>query len=152
MNDLEIVITETKAQIIIKKELPVIEASPIQIRQLFQNLLSNSLKFVKADVIPKIEITYKRTSGREIDENLSDEEYYIFTIRDNGIGFNPDFKDKIFTIFQRLHSNDVFDGTGIGLAICKKIVDKHRGFIFAESVLNEGALFNIILPVYQATH
>jgi len=149
IDDLEIVITETKAQIIIEKKLPVIEANSIQIRQLFQNILSNSLKFVNPDIIPRIEITYKRTSGKEIDENIADEQYYIFIIKDNGIGFDPDFKNKIFTIFQRLHNNDVFNGTGIGLAICKKIVDKHRGYIFAESVLNEGALFKIILPVYQ---
>jgi len=153
ISDFEIVLTETKAKIIIEKELPVIEANSSQMRQLFQNLISNSLKFVKTDTIPEISITYEIITGMEIeqiDNSLLNEKFCKIYIRDNGIGFEPEYIDKVFTIFQRLNNNSIYKGTGIGLAICKKITEKHYGFITAESKLNEGALFTITLPVCQA--
>ncbi len=152
ISDLEMVINETKAVITIEKELPVIEANSSQMRQLFQNIISNALKFIKAGVIPHITITYESVKGEEIDnmeESRRNENFYIFYIKDNGIGFDPEYIDKIFTIFQRLNNNAAYPGTGIGLAICKKTVEKHNGFITAESKPDEGALFRIILPVCQ---
>ncbi|HMH33036.1 MAG TPA: ATP-binding protein [Puia sp.] len=151
MSDLEIVIQETGAEIKIEKELPVIEADSIQMRQLFQNLISNSLKFKKHDTIPRINIGYENKMGKEIEhthENMQEEPFHVFLIRDNGIGFDPQYSNRIFTIFQRLNSNSRFKGTGIGLAICKKIVDKHHGYIKAESKLDEGTLFTVTLPVH----
>ena len=152
-SNLEIVIKETKAKITIEKELPVIEANSSQMRQLFQNLLSNSLKFIKDGIIPEISITYEIKKGHEIekmDESMLNEKFCIFHVKDNGIGFKEEYINKIFTLFQRLHNHTVYHGTGIGLAICKKIVEKHNGYITAESKQNEGSLFTITLPVSQA--
>jgi PAS domain S-box-containing protein len=151
-SNLEIVIKESKAKITIEKELPFIEANSTQMRQLFQNLISNSLKFIKAGVIPDISITYEIKKGKEIDkldERILDDIFCVFYIKDNGIGFSEEYSNKIFTIFQRLHSNSAYDGTGIGLAICKKIVERHNGYITAESKPGEGSLFTIILPISQ---
>jgi PAS domain S-box-containing protein len=155
ISDLEIVITEKKANIIIEKDLPVIEADSSQMRQLFQNIITNSLKFINAYSSPQISITYESIRGKEIeqiDEGMYNEMFYKFYIKDNGIGFMPEYINKIFTIFQRLNNNATYPGTGIGLAICKKIVEKHHGYITAESKLNEGAVFTIILPVCQTTY
>jgi len=84
-----------------------------------------------------------------MDERIVDDIFCVFYIKDNGIGFSEEYSNKIFTIFQRLHSNAHYHGTGIGLAICKKIVEKHNGFITAESKPGEGSLFTIILPISQ---
>jgi signal transduction histidine kinase len=107
-------------------------------RQVFQNIISNSLKFVQANVIPKITITYEILNGNEIerlDESRLNEKILKIRIRDNGIGFNQDYSSKIFTIFKRLNNNSLYKGTGIGLAICKKVIENHNGFITAESNL-----------------
>jgi PAS domain S-box-containing protein len=149
VSDLEISIAESGAKIIFGEGFPVIEANTIQIRRLFQNIIGNSLKFIKAGITPQIEITHSKSSGIKIDDSLPDEEFCVFTIRDNGIGFNPEYKNKIFTIFQRLHNNDIYAGTGIGLAICRKIVGKHHGYIFADSKPNEGVSVQILLPMFQ---
>lgn len=155
LSDLEIVIQETNAQITIIEQLPVIEANASQMRQLFQNIISNSLKFINPDKDPRISISYETRKGRQIglvDEDWVDEEFYRFYLKDNGIGFEQKHVNKIFTIFQRLNSNAAYQGTGIGLAICKKIVKRHNGFISAESNLNQGALFTITLPACQVAH
>ena len=149
VSDLEISITESNAKIIFGGNFPVIEANAIQIRRLFQNIIGNSLKFIKAGITPEIEIMYSRSSGIKIDNSLPEDEFCVFTIRDNGIGFKPEYKNKIFTIFQRLHNNDIYTGTGIGLAICKKIVGKHHGYIYADSKPNEGVSIKILLPMFQ---
>ena len=152
VSDLDIVLKETKAMITVVEELPIIEANPGQIRQLFQNIISNSLKFIKPNILPQISITYKIANGRQvgkIDECTLDTKFCIIYIKDNGIGFNPAYASKIFTIFQRLHNNTLYEGTGIGLAICKRIVEKHHGLIIAESKPGEGALFTITLPLFQ---
>ena len=154
-SDLEVVIKDTKAKITIEKELPVIEANGSQMRQLFQNIISNSLKFIKPGTIPEISIAYENIMGTEIESpgmiepGMRDKMFCGLHIKDNGIGFDPAYASKIFTIFQRLHNNSVYKGTGIGLAICKKIVEKHKGFISAASTPGEGALFTIILPLCQ---
>jgi PAS domain S-box-containing protein len=155
LSDLEIVIQETNAQITVIEQLPVIEANASQMRQLFQNLISNSLKFISPDNDPRITISYETAKGRQIgltDEDWVDEQFYRFYLKDNGIGFNPKHGHKIFTIFQRLNSHAAYQGTGIGLAICKKIVKRHNGFISAESNLSQGALFTITLPARQAVY
>lgn len=120
-------------------DLSMVEADPIQIRQLFQNLIGNSLKYCEKGVAPVIHIFSQPVSGDKID---------IF-IKDNGIGFEEEYSDRIFGLFQRLHGIGTYSGTGMGLAICKKIVERHGGTIKAKSVLGEGSTFIITLPKKQ---
>ncbi|MBW4601881.1 MAG: GAF domain-containing protein [Calothrix sp. FI2-JRJ7] len=125
---------ETKA-IITHDDLPTVMADRTQLMQLFQNLVGNAIKF-HSDETPKIHISTTR---------LEDE--WLFSVYDNGIGIDPKFSERIFVIFQRLHTRDEYPGTGMGLAICKKIIECHRGRIWVESKLGEGATFNFTLPV-----
>ena len=109
-------------------------------RQLFQNLLTNALKFVSSERTPRIEISV---------EDLGDKSYK-FSIRDNGIGIEKEFFERIFTVFQRLHTREEFEGTGIGLALCRKIVRNHKGEIWLESTPGEGTTFYFTLNnVYE---
>jgi two-component system CheB/CheR fusion protein len=152
ISDFEIVIKETNAEIIIENELPVIEANAIQMRQLLQNIISNSLKFIKPGVLPQIRITSEIVKANDIagtDVGVLNEKVLVIKISDNGIGFNQDYASKIFTIFQRLNNNSLYKGTGIGLAICKKIIETHHGIITAESKMKEGAIFTIAIPVFH---
>jgi PAS domain S-box-containing protein len=119
---------------IILKNLPVIKAARTYLSQLFQNLIENALKF-HGEEAPVIEIESKQLNGE-----------WEFTVKDNGIGISPEYKDRIFVIFQRLHSRDKYAGTGIGLAICKKIVELHGGRIWIESTLGEGTSFHFTIP------
>jgi signal transduction histidine kinase len=129
---------------------------PIQFRQLIQNLLGNALKFSKTDKSPHIIVTSKIARGSELYKEkmmalqlrrLSpDRSYCHITFSDNGIGFEPEFKEQIFEVFQRLHSKKEYEGTGIGLAIVKKIVENHNGIITATSELDKGATFDIYIP------
>lgn len=129
--------------------LPRMKVIPFQFRQLLTNIISNSLKFSKPGIQPHISIGVNIIKGGEIKEPESDpnKTYYHLSVSDNGIGFEPDFKRRIFEIFQRLHAHHIYDGTGIGLAICKKIVENHNGFITADGDLNKGSTFHIYLPV-----
>lgn len=130
-------------------DLPVIHAIPSQIRQLFQNLISNSIKFSKAGCTPEIHIQTEVIKGANIphiDKKLFENTFYKIYIKDNGIGFDSKFAEEIFVVFKRLHTYHQFEGTGIGLSICKKIVEKHQGFITAQSTLDEGSTFIITLP------
>jgi signal transduction histidine kinase len=130
--------------------LPIIQGIPSQLIQLFSNLLSNSLKFARPHVAPVISISSSAASESEISKypGLSaDKSYYCVEFRDNGIGFNEEHTDRIFKIFQRLHGKTEFEGTGIGLSICRKIAETHHGYIAALPVLNGGATFHILLPV-----
>lgn len=134
---------------IIAGDLPVINAIPSQIRQLFQNLISNSIKFSKLGSTPEIHIRTEVIKGAhipQVDKKLFENTFYKIYIRDNGIGFESKFAEEIFVVFKRLHTYHQFEGTGIGLSICKKIVEKHKGFITAQSQLNEGSTFIITLP------
>ncbi|GAB3166964.1 PAS domain-containing protein [Telluribacter humicola] len=146
--DLELLISEKNASITVS-DLPTIEAVHRQIHQLFYNLLSNALKFSKPGVPPVISVTCQKLNRDlvaqhpDLDNRRS---YYEFEVKDNGIGFGQNYADKIFVIFQRLHSKDAYSGTGIGLALAKKVVMKHGGKIWAESREGEGATFKIILP------
>ena len=147
LSDLQIRIEEAKAEVRFG-ELPVIEADPTQIRQLLQNLLSNALKFRKADQTPVIEVAAStRPSSMPLDFPQGEIE---LTIRDNGIGFDNAYKDQIFKIFQRLHGRMEYEGTGIGLATCRKIVDRHSGTIDADGRPGIGTTFTVVLPVVRA--
>ena len=112
------------------------------------NLISNALKFSKPETPSYIVITSKIVKGSQlINEKLSPEKLYChITVKDNGIGFEPRFKERIFEVFQKLHGKEVYGGTGIGLAIVKKIVENHNGIITATSELNKGATFDIYIP------
>jgi len=137
--------------------LPVLEAIPLQMSQLFGNLISNSIKYSKAGVPPVITMTARIIDGQDAGKYLEKEplkaiRYYKIEFRDNGIGFDPKYADKIFNIFQRLHTKEEYTGTGIGLAMCKKILQNHHGNILAEGFQNEGALFTIIIPEKQDIH
>jgi signal transduction histidine kinase len=119
-----------------------------QFRQLMHNLISNALKFSRADVRSHIKINSRIVKGHMVDaEKLSPEkDYSHITVRDNGIGFEPHFSQRIFEVFQKLHNKEEYPGTGIGLAIVKKIVENHNGIITASSELGQGARFDIYIP------
>jgi len=142
-------IIHAKNAIIDVAPLPPFEIIPFQFRQLLTNIISNSIKFSKQDCRPHVSIKAKFVKGDLIDEPEADPEktYYHLSFEDNGIGFEQKFGKKIFEIFQRLHGRYEYPGTGIGLAICKKIVENHYGFITANGRMNEGARFDIYLPV-----
>ncbi|MDB5252632.1 MAG: hypothetical protein JWP27_1801 [Flaviaesturariibacter sp.] len=139
---------EQKGARIESDQLPEARIVASQFRQLFQNLLSNSLKFSREGVQPVISITHSILTATELESfNLPKATNYLrLTFRDNGIGFGNESAGKIFQIFQRLHGRSEYEGTGIGLAICKKIVEHHGGVIFATGVPDEGATFTILLP------
>ena len=141
-------IKEKKA-IISSDNLPAIKLIPSQIRQLFQNLISNSLKFAKKDEPPLLSITHGFVNGKQLsNEGINSEvDYLQLNFKDNGIGFDQKDKEKIFELFKRLHTRNEYSGTGIGLAIVKRIVDNHDGFVSAESKVQKGAGFKIFLPV-----
>jgi len=145
LSDLEIAIKESNAQVNVD-ELPVIQADKSQMQQLFLNLLSNAVKFRKAGTTPRIDITYEDVN--EFSEELNvDTQWQVVTIKDNGIGFSQEYADKIFVPFQRLHGRSEYKGTGIGLSVCRRIVERHGGIINAQSIEGEGATFTIKLPV-----
>ncbi|WP_418636849.1 CHASE3 domain-containing protein [Winogradskyella sp.] len=139
---------EEKQAKIICDDLPTMEVISFQIQQLFINLISNSLKYSKEDVPPIIEITHEEVRSRDV-EQIKESLYkfhHKITFKDNGIGFEQTYAEKIFLLFNRLHGKSEYSGTGIGLAICKKIVENHKGVIIAEGKPNIGATFIIYLP------
>ena len=129
--------------------LPQMTVIPFQMKQLFQNLMNNSLKYSKENIAPVINVTYSKTKTQDIPEinTVKYSIYHTITITDNGIGFNQEYADKVFILFNRLHGKNEYSGTGIGLSICKKIVENHEGYIFAKGVPNVGATFIIYLPL-----
>ncbi len=143
LSDLEVRVEQTGTTIVCAP-LPVIEADPSQMRQLFQNLISNAIKFSKDNVAPIIQILVQMIQQDEHD-------FYEIRVIDNGIGLDPKYSDRIFQMFQRLHGRNAYEGTGIGLAICRKIVERHGGMITVESQIDQGATFIITLPLKQAT-
>ncbi|MDO9374802.1 MAG: PAS domain S-box protein [Ferruginibacter sp.] len=148
LSDFELEIQNKHALIEIG-ELPVVMAMNMQMTQLFHNLLSNALKFTRPGVQPVININAQRVLGNSIANQVSADrstEYWEIIVEDNGIGFDQKFSEQIFAIFQRLHGKSTFEGTGIGLALCRRIVDNHNGFIIGESAPGEGAKFRIFLP------
>ncbi len=146
-------VERTKAQIDLPDKLPSIEAIPSQMRQLFQNLLNNALKFIHPGRPAKVVVRCRQIAGIELAEIhalLPEKDYCIIEIEDNGIGFEQSNAERIFIIFQRLHGRSEYGGTGVGLSICKKIVDNHQGAIFAEGATGKGAVFTVVLPMNQA--
>lgn len=143
ISDFELLIQEKNALVTVGP-LPELEANPLQLTQLFTNLLSNSLKFNNSQR-PEISIT--SSVPETLPEGLDDSrKYYRIIFKDNGIGFDPQYAEQIFTIFQRLHTRQEYSGTGIGLALCKKIALNHQGNIYAFSENNKGAEFHVYLP------
>ena len=149
--DLELKIEETSTNI--KTDiLPVVDAIPMQMRQLFTNLFTNAIKFKGEASTPEIEIKSSVLSDEDKEANhlRQNTKYYRIIVKDHGIGFDQEFSMKIFQIFQRLHGKAEYPGSGIGLAICKKIVENHSGRIFAQSEPDKGAEFFILLPELQS--
>ncbi|MDL5513083.1 ATP-binding protein [Arenibacter sp. M-2] len=146
--DLEAPIRESGVEFILG-DLPEVRGIPFQIEQLFNNLISNSIKYHSILDTPKIEIECEKMERNSIPDDFHKKakEYYCISVKDNGIGFEQANAHKIFELFQRLHQKNEYSGTGIGLAICKKIVEKHKGHIAAYGLINKGATFNIYLPV-----
>jgi PAS domain S-box-containing protein len=151
VSELELKIEETKADIRFSGTFPTIEAVKSEMTQLFSNILSNAIKFRKDDVAAEIQVHAGKV-GKAEKHFLSlpaDQTFYKIEVIDNGIGFEPEYSEKIFQIFQRLNGKSEYPGSGIGLAICKKITEKHNGLIFAKSQPDEGATFTVILPEKQ---
>ena len=149
LEDFELSIREQNAEIRIG-DLPELDLIPGQFRQVLHNLLSNALKFTRPGTPPHITLEVARVRDKSFD-GVHDPagEYFHFTLTDNGIGFEEKFADNIFKLFQRLHPKDRFEGTGIGLAITKKIVERHNGLIIASSTKGKGARFDWVLPIRQ---
>jgi signal transduction histidine kinase len=150
IDDLDMHIDETGTDISVES-LPQITAIPSQMKQLFFNLLHNSIKFRKKDTKLVIKIKQRKLNDAEkkTHQLLLQDEYYLVTVEDNGIGFEQQYAEKIFQLFQRLEGKSEYPGTGIGLSICRKIVSNHKGQIFAQSEPGEGTTFSIILPKDQ---
>ena len=143
LHDLELRAHEAGGEISIG-ELPSIDADPLQMRQLLQNLASNALKFHREGVPPRVEITGQLDNGARA----------RIVVADNGIGFDEKYAERIFTMFERLHGRGSYEGTGIGLAICRKIAERHGGEIAARSTPGQGSTFIVTLPVHhgEETH
>ena len=134
-SDLNGLITEWQASINICTPLPTIRGNWTKISQLFQNLISNAIKFRKKGELPMIEIY-----------SFDDLKKWAFAIKDNGIGINPDYQQQIFLLFRRLHSRRFYPGSGIGLSLCKRVVEQHGGTIWVESQPGEGSTFYFTIP------
>lgn len=143
MSDMETDIDKTNAQIQVG-QLPDIWCIPSQMRQLFQNLISNAIKFRKKETIPVVHIYSQKVSGQN---GTNGKAFHRIIVQDNGIGFEQKYAEEIFMVFKRLHSYHEFEGSGVGLSICKKIMDRHSGTIKAESTPGVGSKFIIDLPV-----
>jgi len=146
MNEMAEKIETSKAQITVD-ELPLIKGNSNQIFYLFKNLLTNAIKFQNHDAVPQIKITAEIVNGEEVDISEPHEEYGKISFIDNGIGFENKYAKKIFQVFQRLNGKHEFEGTGIGLAICKKIMENHNGWITAESTPGKGSQFCCYFPL-----
>ena len=150
LSDFELLV-EQKGAVIQVRDLPVMDVIPLQIEQLFGNLISNSLKYSRPDIAPEISITAAILSDKEKERlgiNVK-KSYSRLEFRDNGIGFSPEYAEQIFQIFQRLHGKTDYEGTGIGLAMCRRIAQNHSGLIFASSEQGKGAVFTVVLPFTQ---
>jgi len=147
LSDFDYLIDQKKATVNIQN-LPAITGVPSQLRQLFQNLVGNSLKFSQSDNHPVIDISCETINEKRFDSETSDSGHYCrIVVKDNGIGFDENYLEKIFIIFQSLNDRKSYEGTGIGLAIAKKIIERHNGLITAKSELGKGASFILILPL-----
>ena len=141
LDDLQLSITESTAKIE-RDTLGIVDADQVQMRQLFQNIFSNSIKYARTGIAPHISVTGKPVAN----------ECYCITVTDNGIGFEQQYAEQIFEVFKRLHGRGEYPGTGMGLAIVRKIVDRHNGHITAHATPGAGASFEIVLPLTQEQH
>ena len=161
LGDLEVRIEKSGAQVEVG-DLPSIEADPMQMRQLLLNLISNSLKFqppgatpvvkIQARIIPReaaTDTTFMKRLSAGGEQAAAHEQFCEISVQDNGIGFDEKYADRIFAVFQRLHGRNEYEGTGVGLAVCRRIADRHHGTIIAKSKLGQGATFIVTLPVSQ---
>lgn len=144
ISDLETRINQTHGKVEVEP-LPTIEADPLQMRRLMQNLVSNALKYSRQEVPPVIHIT-----GKVIQPESGKPKQVILRVEDNGIGFEMEYLERIFQPFQRLHGRGVYEGTGIGLSICQRIVERHGGNLTAESIPDQGSVFIVTLPLRQS--
>ncbi|PQA56983.1 PAS domain-containing sensor histidine kinase [Siphonobacter curvatus] len=149
LESLEIRLQETKADLQIDP-LPALLGDESQLRQLFQNLLSNALKFVKAGEMPRIHVYSQLITSADLPPELQTvlkaPRYYRISVADQGIGFEPQYAERLFEVFQRLHTRQQYKGTGIGLAICQRVMENHQGAITAESEPGQGATFHVFFP------
>lgn len=148
LEDLEVEIEEKKAVITVGF-LPTIKGHRRQLQQLFQNLISNAIKYRKPDVHPEVHICSRKASVEEsipVTTAKPVDQYYLIEVRDNGIGFEKEDADRIFNVFTRLHGNAVYKGTGVGLSIARKVAENHGGHIWAEGETGQGSTFKILLP------
>ena len=151
VSDLDVRITQADGTVRVGP-LPTIAADPTQMQQLFQNLIANAVKFHRPGVPPVVEVSGEFDSRPPANPGAGDPiPEYRLTVRDNGIGFDDKYRDRIFDVFQRLHRRDQYEGTGVGLAICRKIVERHGGTITAHSREGDGATFVVVLPARQPT-
>jgi signal transduction histidine kinase len=132
------------------QSLPSLKGDQAQLRQLFQNLVGNALKYHKKGESPLVDITCEQVSGKNFENYLPIERregnYFLIEVKDNGIGFEQEYAEQIFTLFQRLHGKAEYEGSGIGLSIVQKVVENHKGIVWAESLPDEGAVFKVLLP------
>jgi light-regulated signal transduction histidine kinase (bacteriophytochrome) len=146
LQELDPVIKEKKA-VIIESPLPIIEGDEVQLKQLFKNVLENAIRFSKKNISPEIDIRWCKLTDEE--KNISalqqTKQYYKIEISDNGIGFKQEYAQKIFQPFVRLNGKSAFAGNGLGLAVCKRVVDNHQGILFAEGI-DTGSRFTLIIP------
>ena len=147
LDELSLKIEESGAEVHVSM-LPEASVIPSQMQQLFTNLIENALKFGKQDGNTVIEIFSEELSDHEksLFTNIDSKDLLKITVQDNGIGFDPTFAENIFIIFNRLHDKQSFEGSGIGLAICKKVIENHAGIIFANGVPGDGSRFTFIIP------
>ncbi len=158
LGDLEHRIERTNGTVEVGK-LPTIDADPTQMRQLLQNLIGNALKFQAPGAVPLVKVDAQLVTRDQIHEGAvfpkppptasPDDQFCVLTVQDNGIGFEEEYLEKIFAVFQRLHGRSEYEGTGVGLAVCRRITDRHAGLITAQSKLGEGSIFIVILPIDQ---
>ena len=150
VSDLEVQIERQAARLEVG-HLPTIQADPLQMRQLLQNLITNGLKFHRPEEPPLLKIAGKLIPGRQHRHSRQPgaEERCQIVVEDNGIGFEDKYRERIFDVFERLHPRDVFEGTGIGLALCRKIVERHGGQITAHGTPGQGSVFEVLLPAIQ---
>ncbi|GAC1422242.1 MAG: hypothetical protein NVSMB67_18760 [Flavisolibacter sp.] len=158
-SDINIIIEEAKTELadIIQEKQAIIEVDklspaliiPFQFRQLLVNLIGNAIKFSKPGVTPHIKISSRITNNIVLNNQrlLPDKNYWGISVSDNGIGFEPHFSERIFEVFQKLHNKEIYGGSGMGLAVVKKIVENHKGIITATSELNKGTTIDIFIPV-----
>jgi len=148
LSDLEATIAQTGGRVEVS-ELPTVASDAIQMRQLLQNLIGNGLKFHRPGVAPLVQVTAEIIHGRDAVNRVRPNGACRIAVTDNGIGFEEKYLDRVFTIFQRLHGRGKFEGTGIGLAICRRIVERHGGTITARSKPEQGSVFLVTLPLVQ---